>query len=344
MKNTTANRAFAKLALGAVGTVLPLLALVHANEVAAATATATAAAAAEPFPCQSIRIVAPNPPGGATDVLSRMLSGPLAARLSIPVYVENKGGASTNIGNEYVVRSAPDGCTMLLGNISMALNRTLFKLTFNVEQDLRPVIQVAAVPITLFVNPKVPVKNLREFVDYAKANPDKVNFSSAGNGTPTHLIIEMINTHENTHVTHVPYRGAGPATADVIAGQIQSSSDSLITMVPHVKSGNVRALGVTGQARSPALPDVPTFQEQGFGYADISLWYGVMVPSKTPDKVVKRLNQEITAVLALPEVQARLQSLGSVPTPLEPEAFGALLHTETVRLGDLISKAHITTE
>ena len=305
---------------------------------------ATDGRAAEPLPCKTIRIVAPNPPGGATDVLSRMISTPLQLRTGIPVIVENKGGASTNIGNEFVVRSPPDGCTMLLGNISMALNKSLFKLSFDVEQDLRAVIQVAAVPVVLFVHPGVPAKTMKEFVDYAKATPDKVSFSSAGNGTPTHLIVEMINGQAGTRIIHVPYRGAGPATLDVVSGQIQSSSDSLIPLMPHIRNGSVRALGVTGKARSPALPDVPTFAEQGFGYADISLWYGVMVPSKTPNEVVRRLNDEIAAVLATPEVQARLASLGSERPPQAPEAFQALLHSETARLGDLIRKANISAE
>jgi tripartite-type tricarboxylate transporter receptor subunit TctC len=196
----------------------------------------------------------------------------------------------------------------------------------------------------LFVHPSVPPRTMKEFVDYAKAAPDQVSFSSAGNGTPTHLIVEMINAQAGTRIIHVPYRGAGPATLDVVSGQIQSSSDSLIPLVPHIRNGSVRALGVTGPNRSPALPDVPTFSEQGFGYADIALWYGVMVPSKTPSDMVRRLNEEIAAILATPEVQARLTSLGSDRPSPAPESFQALLHNETVRLGDLIKKANITTE
>lgn len=305
---------------------------------------AFAQAPAAPFPCTTIRIVAPNPPGGATDVLSRMIATPLSQRLNVPVVVENKGGASTNIGNEFVVRSAPDGCTMLLGNISMALNKSLFKLNHDVEKDLRAVIQVAAVPVVLFVHPSVPARTMKEFIDWSKTQQGKVSFSSAGNGTPTHLIVEMLNGQAGTKIIHVPYKGAGPATMDVVIGQIQSSSDSLIPAVPHVRNGSVRALGVTGKSRSAALPDVPTFTEQGFGYADISLWYGVMVPSKTHDAMVKRLNEEIAAVLATPEVQQRLVNLGSEKTPVQPEAFQALLKNETTRLGDLIRKANVTAD
>lgn len=309
-----------------------------------AAGLSTPVQAADPFPCRFVRIVAPNPPGGATDVLSRMIATPLAARLNVPVTVENKGGASTNIGNEFVVRSPPDGCTMLLGNISMALNKSLFKLGFDVEQDLRAVIQVAAVPIVLFVNPSVHAKSMKEFIDHAKASPGKVSFSSAGNGTPTHLIVEMINAQAGTKIIHVPYRGAGPATMDVVTGQINSSSDSLIPVVPHIRNGTVRALGVTGKVRSSALPDVPTFEEQGFGYADLSLWYGVMVPSKTPPEMVKRLNEEIAAVLSTPDVEKRLASLGSENPRSSPEAFQSLIHNETVRLGELIRTASITAD
>lgn len=302
------------------------------------------AAAAEPFNCRFVRIVAPNPPGGATDVLSRMIAPPLALRLGVPVMVENKGGASTNIGNEYVVRSAPDGCTLLLGNLSMALNKSLFRLNHDVEVDLRAVIQVAAVPIALFVHPSVPARTMKEFVDYARANPGKVGYSSSGNGTPAHLILEMLNQHNGTQVIHVPYRGAGPAIQDVVAGQVQASSDSLIPLVPHFQGGVLRPLGVTGKARSPVLPQVPTFAEQGYGYADISLWYGVMAPARTPAEVVRRLNEEIAAVLATPEVEKRLESLGSDRASGTPEAFMALIGADARRLGELIRQSRITAE
>lgn len=309
---------------------------------AAAVAMAAPAQAADPFPCPVVRIVAPNPPGGATDVLARMIAPPLQQRLGVPVNVENKGGASTNIGTEFVVRSAPDGCTMLLGNISMALNKGLFSLKFDVEQDLRAVIQVAAVPVVLFAHPAVPVKTMKELVDYAKAQGGKMTFSSAGIGTPTHLIVEMLNAQYGTNIIHVPYKGAGPATADVIAGQVNSSSDSLIPMVPHIRNGSVRALGVTGAARSSALPDVPTFAEQGFGQADMSLWYGLMVPSRTPPPLVARLNADVAAILAMPDVEQRLAALGSAKSSTTPEAFQTLLNQETQRLSALIKKAGIT--
>lgn len=302
------------------------------------------AGAAEPINCKAIHIVAPNPPGGATDVLSRVIGTPLSIRLNIPVIVDNKGGASTSIGNEFVARSSPDGCTLLLGNISMALNASLMKLNYSVERDLRAVIQVAAVPLVVFVNTAVPVKSMREYIDYAKANAGKVSFSSAGNGTPTHLVIEMINEHEGTKVIHVPYRGAGPATMDVVGGQIQSSSDSLIPVIPHIRAGVVRPLAVSGSARAPTLPDVPTFKEAGIDYAEISLWYGVMAPSKTPAPIVERLNAEIAAVLATPEVEKTLATLGSTKPPTTPEAFQSLIHSETVRLGALIKKANITAD
>ncbi|MGE0797147.1 MAG: Bug family tripartite tricarboxylate transporter substrate binding protein [Lautropia sp.] len=317
------------------------LALAAVTIVAAAAADA---AAAEPFPCKTIRLIAPNPPGGATDVLSRMLAAPLGRRLDVPVAVENKGGASTNIGNEYVVRAAPDGCTLLLGNISMALNKSLFHLNFEIEKDLRAVIQVASVPLVLFVHPSVKVTSVKEFIALAAASPGKVTFSSAGNGTPTHLIAEMINQNAGVKIVHVPYRGAGPATMDVIAGQITSSTDSLIPVVPHIRSQTVRALAVTGPARSPALPEVPTFREQGVDYVDLSLWYGVMAPARTPDAIVKRLNEELSAVLSSPEVREKLVSLGSSDTDRSPDAFQHLVASETARLGDLIRATGVKVE
>ncbi|HMN78924.1 MAG TPA: tripartite tricarboxylate transporter substrate binding protein [Burkholderiaceae bacterium] len=303
-----------------------------------------AAGAADGFACKAMRFVAPNPPGGATDVLSRMLAPPLAQRLGIPVTVENRGGASTNIGNEFVARAAPDGCTLLLGNISMALNKSLFKLTYDPETDLRAVIQVAAVPIAMFVNPKVSASSFDELIALARASPGKITFSSAGNGTPTHLLVEMINDRAQTKIVHVPYRGAGPSTMDVITGQVSASADSLIPVVPHIRNGNLRAIGITGRSRSPALPEVPTFAEQGVDYVDLSLWYGVMAPGRTPDDVVERLNRELSAVLATPEVEARLTSLGSTNPRGTPQAFQKLLHDETVRLGEVIRKAGIVAD
>jgi len=232
---------------------------------------------------------------------------------------------------------------LLLGNISMALNKSLMKLNYDVERDLRAVIQVAAVPLALFVNPKVNVKSVSEFLAYAKAHPTEVNFSSAGPGTPTHLVVEMLNEREGTTIIHVPYRGAGPATMDVVGGQITSSSDSLIAVAPHIRNGMLRALAVSGPRRSSIMPDVPTFAEAGIGFADISLWYGVMAPSKTPDATVQYLNKEISAVLRQPDVARRLQELGSdLPPDGTPEQFQALVHDETERLSELIRKANIT--
>ncbi|WP_213955947.1 MULTISPECIES: tripartite tricarboxylate transporter substrate binding protein [unclassified Variovorax] len=311
--------------------------------VAAAGLAPLVANAAGPLDCRAVHLVAPNPPGGATDVLSRIIGDPLSRRLGVPVIVDNKGGASTSIGNEFVAHSAPDGCTLLMGNISMALNKSLMKLNYEVERDLRAVIQVAAVPLALFVNPKVDVKTVPELVAYAKAHPAEVNFSSAGPGTPTHLVVEMLNEREGTKIVHVPYRGAGPATMDVIGGLIMSSSDSLIVVLPHIRSGALRALAVSGPRRSMLMPEVPTFAEAGIGFADISLWYGVMAPSKAPDAVVQYLNKEIAEVLRQPDTMRRLQDLGSdLPPDGTPQQFQTLLHNETARLGDLIRKANIT--
>lgn len=320
---------------------LPSVALLAAAGLLAFSSSSAHAAA--PLECRAVHIVAPNPPGGATDVLSRVIGDPLSQRIGVPVIVDNKGGASTSIGNEFVARSAPDGCTLLLGNISMALNKSLMKLNYDVERDLRGVIQVAAVPLALFVNPKVDVKTVPELLAYAKAKPAEVNFSSAGPGTPTHLVVEMLNEREGTRIIHVPYRGAGPATMDVIGGLIVSSSDSLIAVAPYIRSGSLRALAVSGPRRSSILPDIPTFKEAGIGFADISLWYGVMAPSKTPDAVVLYLNKQISAVLSQPEIARRLLELGSdLPPDGTPQQFQALIHGETERLSELIRKANIS--
>lgn len=305
---------------------------------------APGSASAEAFPCKVMKIVAPNPAGGATDVLSRLLSVPLSQRLGVPVIVENRGGASTNIGTAAVVNAAPDGCTLLLGNMSMALNKSLFKLNFDVETDLAAVVQVAAVPMAFFVHPSVPATSIKQLIELSRVEPGKVTYSSAGNGTPGHLLMELVNARAGAQLLHVPYRGAGPSTADVVAGQILSSADSLIPVTPFVKGNRLRALAVTGESRAPTLPDVPTFKELGMQYADISLWYGVMAPAKTSPELVARLNHEFVAVLNDPAVQQRLAALGSVATPQTSESFQKLLRSDAARFGELIKANHITAE
>lgn len=306
--------------------------------------TTTALHAADAYPCQAVRIIAPNAPGGATDVLSRMISQPLSERLGVPVVVENKGGASTNIGTEHVVRSKPDGCTLLLANISLAINKSMFKLGFDVEKDLTAVVQVAAVPLVFFVSAGVPATSMQQFVDLAKKSGGKTSFSSAGIGTPHHLILEVMNAKQGTQIIHVPFAGQGPATSAVIAGQITSTMDSLIPAVPHVKAGTVRALAVTGSSRSSVLPDIPTLTEQGFPDVDAMLWYGVLVPGQTPPALVKRLNEEIGAVLRAPALADRLRSLGSTTPPPTAESFQRLIHAEAARWGDVVRTNNIKPE
>lgn len=301
-------------------------------------------ARADAFPCKVVRFIAPNPAGGATDVLSRLLSTPLSQRLGVPVIVENRGGASTNIGTAAVVNAAPDGCTLLLGNMSMALNKSLFKLNFDVETDLAAVVQVAAVPMAFFVHPSVPATSIKQLIELSRTQPGKVTYSSAGNGTPGHLLMELFNARTGAQLLHVPYRGAGPATADVVAGQILSSADSLIPVTPFVKGNRLRALAVTGESRAPTLPDVPSFRELGMPYADISLWYGVMAPAKTPPEMLARLNHELVAVLDDPAVQQRLTGMGSVRISRTAESFQKLLRDDAARFGELIKANNITAD
>lgn len=318
--------------------------LASALALATGALLAQGGASAQTLPCKVMKIIAPNPAGGATDVLSRLLSAPLSQRLGMPVIVENRGGASTNIGTAAVVNAAPDGCTLLLGNMSMALNKSLFKLNFDVETDLFAVVQVAAVPMAFVVHPGVPAISMKQLIELSRAEPGRVTYSSAGNGTPGHLLMELVNARAGAQLLHVPYRGAGPSTADVVAGQILSSADSLIPVTPFIKGNRLRALAVTGNSRSPMLPDVPTFKELGMQYADISLWYGVMAPAKTPPDLLARLNQEFVAVLNDPAVQQRLATLGSVATPRSAESFQKLLHDDAARFGELIKANHITAE
>jgi tripartite-type tricarboxylate transporter receptor subunit TctC len=276
-----------------------------------------------------LKIVSPYPPGGTTDILARLISPGLNASLGIPVIVDNRGGASSNIGTEYVARSEPDGCTLLLGNnTGVVVNRNLYKLKFDPVKDLEPVIEVAAVPLVLYVNSKVPARTVGELVELIKNAPDKYSYASGGSGSPQHLAGELLKLDKGLQLTHVPYRGQGPALADVMAGHVPIAFETTTALAPHLKGGKIRALATTGATRSPTLPDVPTMKESGFPNFEVTNWYGVFVPAKTPKPLIQRLNTELNKVLSSPQVTARLTEMGSPSVHGTSEAFAKFIAAE----------------
>lgn len=269
-------------------------------------------AAQQAYPCKVVKIVSPYPPGGTTDILARLLAPGLAQGLGTSVIVENKGGASSNIGTEAVGASAPDGCTLLLGNnTGVVINRNLYKLRLDPIQSLAPVVAVASVPLVLYVNASEAAKTPDALVAAVKAAPGKYSFASGGSGSPQHLMGELLKVERGLDMAHIPYRGQGPAMQDVIAGQVAVAFETTTAIAPQLGSGRLRALATTGEARSKTLPQVPTMKELGYRDFVTENWYGIFAPAKTPAALVERLNQELVKVLHSPEVARSLADMGS---------------------------------
>jgi tripartite-type tricarboxylate transporter receptor subunit TctC len=298
---------------------------------------------AQQWPAKPIRYVVPFAAGGTTDVLARMLQPELSKALGVAIVIDNKPGAGGNLGSDIVAKSTPDGYTIGGGTVSShAINVSLYgsQMPYDPVKDFAPVALIAVIPNVLVVHPSVPANNLKELIAYLKANPGKASFASAGNGTSQHISGEMFKTMAGVEMQHIPYKGSAPGITATLAGEVQMMFDNATIAIPHVKSGRLRALGVTTSARSAALPDVPTIAEAGPlpGYA-IGSWQGVFAPAATPPAIVKRLNEEITKILKTPEMQKRLADLGSDPGYLAPEEFGAMVKGDVARFGDVVRKS-----
>ena len=301
-------------------------------------------ALAETYPARPVRIIVPVPAGGALDILARLMGQWLSDHLGQPFLVENRPGAGTNLGIDAVVRSAPDGYTLLLVPGSVTVNATLNpKLPFNFLRDIVPVAMVSELPLVMEVNPSVPAKTVPEFIAYAKANPGKVAMASSGVGTPQHITGELFKLMTRIEMLHVPYRGGAPALTDLLGGQVQVMFSPLPESMAAIKAGSVRAIAVTTDSRVAALPDVPTVGESIPGF-ESSTWQGIGAPEKTPPEIVARLNQEINAGLADPTIKARLLDLGSTPKPLSPAEFKSLIVAETAKWAKVITEANIKAE
>ncbi|MBP1181759.1 Bug family tripartite tricarboxylate transporter substrate binding protein [Methylobacterium sp. PvR107] len=292
------------------------------------TALTPRSARAQSYPTRPIRFVVGYAPGGATDVLARLIAEPLGRRLGQQVLVENRPGAGNNIGTDVVVRAEPDGHTILLANPANGINDSLYKnLSFKFQRDIAPVAGIMRSPNIMEVSPKLPIKTVQEFIDYCKANPDKVNMASSGIGTSLHMSGELFKAMTGAPMVHVPYRGAGPAIIDMIAGHADVIFDNLPSSIGHVRGGTLRALAVTTAERSPALPDVPTVAETVPGY-EASAWFGIGAPRKTPPELIARLNKEVNDILADPAMEKKLTDLGGTPLRVSPDAFGLLIGQE----------------
>jgi tripartite-type tricarboxylate transporter receptor subunit TctC len=298
-------------------------------------------ASALDYPVRPVRWVVGFAPGGTNDILARLIGQRLSERLGQPFVIENKPGAGGNIGAESVINAEPDGYTVLLVNPSNFINTSLYaNLNFNFPRDVAPVASFMRVPNVMTVNNQVEAKTVAEFIAYVKANPGKVNMASAGNGTSVHLSGEMFMAMTDAKMQHVPYRGSGPAINDLLGGQVQVIFDTMPSIIQHIRAGTLRALAVTSAVRSSQLPDTPVVADTVPGY-EASALFGLAAPKNTPKEIVERLNKEINAVLAEPEMNKRLVELGGDPLIGTPEAFGAMISAETEKWKKVIEGASI---
>jgi len=306
----------------------------------------SAAAHAQVYPVKPIRMIVAYPPGGGTDIVGRTLAQKLGESLGQSVVVENRGGASGNIGTELAARAAPDGYTILMGNVAPnAINVSLFKeLPFDPVADFAPVSLVASTPNILVVHPLTRARTVKEVIALAKAKPGAFNFASAGVGSSSHLAGELFRILAGADIVHVPYKGAGPAMVDVLSGQVQLYFATMPAAMPHVKTGKLAPVAVTSARRSQALPDLPTIAESGVPAYEASTWYGVLAPAHTPSAVVARLHGDIAKILADAALHARLADQGFDPVGSSPEEFGAYIKSEILKWGKVIRDAGIRPE
>jgi tripartite-type tricarboxylate transporter receptor subunit TctC len=301
----------------------------RATAAAVACFCAVAAASAQTYPSRPVRIVIPFSPGGTTDTPGRILAQGLSDALGQQFFVDNRPGAGGTIGTEYVAKSKPDGHTLLLNGTPHVISANLYKnLPYHVFDGFAPIGQVAAGPYVLVVHPSLGVDSVRELVARAKAEPGKIDFASSGNGSAQHLVGALFTSMAGIDLTHVPYKGSGPATADLVAGVVKVGFPGTPIAIPHVRAGRLKALGVTTATRSSQLPDVPTIAEAGVPGFEALVWVGVLAPAGTPRDVVAKLNGEVVRLLRSPDVQAGFAAAGVEPTPTTPEAFGAYLRSE----------------
>ncbi len=311
---------------------------------AAALPAASRIARAQDYPTRPVRIIVGFPPGGGADTLARLIGQRLSERLGQQFVIDNRPGAGSNIGTEAVVRAPTDGYTLLLFSTSAAINATLYeKLNFNFIRDIAPVASIMRALNVMVVNPSVPAKSVPDFIAYAKSNPGKLNFASAGNGTPGHVAGEMFKMMTGVNMVHIPYRGNPPAFTDLLSGQVQVMFPDATTLLEYVRAGKLRALAVTSGTRSAALPDIPTVGEFVPSY-EATAWFGVGAPKNTPADIVDKLNKEINAALAAPIMKAQLADLGGVALSGSPTDLGKLIVEETEKWAKVIRAANIKAE
>jgi tripartite-type tricarboxylate transporter receptor subunit TctC len=300
-------------------------------------------AQAQNYPDRAIHLVVGFPAGGASDVAARAVAARMGTLLKQAIVVENKAGAASNIGSDYVAKAAPDGYTLLFGTISLAVNRSLYShLSYDPVKDLTPIAQVASTPFLLVVNPRTPYHSVADLIGAAKKTADKpIYFASAGNGSGAHLFTELFATDAGIKLQHVPYRGAAPAMSDVLGGQVPLTFDNIVTTLPLVKSGKLRALAVSTKTRSRAAPDIPTLAEAGVPGYDATAWFGLFAPAGTPPEIINKLSETARQATSSPDVKAALEAVGADPVGTTPPEFQAFFKSEVQKWADVVTRANV---
>ncbi len=306
-------------------------------------AALAAAAQAQTYPSRPLRLIVPFPPGGSTDILARALSQKLSENLAQPVVVDNRPGAGGSIGSEAAAKAAPDGYTLMMGQLGpLAVSPAIYRnLPYDPVKSFAPVSLMAIVPSVLVVNTSLPFSSAAELIAYAKKNPGKLTYGSAGTGSTSHLTTEYFKLATGTDILHVPYKGVGPMLTDLISGQLAMGINGAPAVMPHVTSGRLRALAVSSLTRVPSLPNIPTLDEAGVKGFEANGWYGIVVPAGTAREIVLRLNAEIRRAVDAPELRARLDAEGAIPSAGTPEAFGVFIVSEIARWGAVLKRAGI---
>jgi tripartite-type tricarboxylate transporter receptor subunit TctC len=299
---------------------------------------------AQEYPTRPLKLIIPFPPGGSNDVVGRMIAAQLSQRLDKPVIVENQGGAGGLIGTEMAAKAAPDGYTLLLISVAYAFNPHIYKLPYDPATAFTPVAMLGAGPVVIAVTSTLAVNSVKDLIALAKDRPGALNYATAGVGSFQHLASELFKQQANIDMVHVPFKGGGPAMADVIAGNTQVAVGSLIQMLPQIKAGRLKALGVGSASRIPALPDVPTISEAAIPGFEVTNWWGIVVPAGTPRPVVERLNKELTAVVASSETKKRFESEGADPVTMKPDEFARFIASETTKWARVVKQGNIKSE
>jgi tripartite-type tricarboxylate transporter receptor subunit TctC len=311
---------------------------------ACAAAVISLPAAAQEYPTRQIRIVVPLSPGGSADIVARFVSHDLTERLGKVVIVDNRVGGGGHIGADLVAKAAPDGYTLLSAGIPHAIGMSLYKkLPYDLARDLAPVIQCVTFPSAVTVHPSLPVRSIRELIALAKSQPGRLTFG-ANTGSPNHLGVELLNLAQNTKMIFIPYKGAGQVVSDIVAGHIDLALLGFPPAVPMVKAGRLRAIAVTGTARSDIMPDVPTVAESGIPGYNVTSWYGIFAPAGTPAAIIGKLNAEISASLKNPETRRKLIDLGADVVPTTPERFGQIVREEIAKWAKVVKASGATAE